>query len=391
MTATTMLSAFFLVSGAGVCLIAAIGLVRLPDFFLRMHAATKAGVFGCGLMLLGVGFAEASTGVWLKVLIAIAFLLVTTPIAGHLLGRAGYVAGVPLWGGTSHDQLEGVLHRGQFDLPRTTEDVRRPGPSGRIDQIVVALAQGPDAQAAIAMAVGLAKQHRAPLRGIAVIDTDMLGNVGPVPIGASHHAGQLRAHRIERARRAVAQAVQDFEAAAREARVAFSVAVEEGDPAKILAARRGAKTIMIIGRQGWFDHGVLDGRRAPDAYLVRHGVWPLVSVLKAPPRVRHITFVHDGTPRSDDTLRWLIGVDPWADAKLRLVPHPATSDERLANARQIAAARLAAGAAPTAASAAAPLSSQVVVFGNEGHAGWLNRARSMGRLRYDDVPVVVFG
>lgn len=391
MTATTLLSAFFLVFGAVICLIASIGLVRLPDFFLRMHAATKAGVAGCGLMLIGVGFAEPSTGVWVKILLAIGFLLLTTPIAGHLLGRAGYVAGVPLWQGTSHDQLEGTLRRGQFDRPIGAEAKRHSGANRRFEHIDVALAQGPDLQATIDLAVSLARQHRTSLRGIAVIDTDMLDNVGPVPIGASYHAAQLRAYRRERARHAAAEAVHQFEAVARAARVDFSVALEEGNPVSILTGRRDAGGLTIVARHGWFDHGVLDGRSAPDAYLARHGVWPLVSVLKSPPAVRHITFVHDGTPRSDNTLSWFLGADPWGEATLRLVPHPATDDKRLADARRIAAGRLVPGGGPTPASAAAPLSSQVVVFGNEGHAGWLNRARSLGRLRYDDVPVVVFG
>lgn len=111
------IAAVFLVAGSAVCLIASIGVLRLPDFFLRMHAATKAGVAGCGLVLIGVAFAEPSLSLAFKVVLANAFLLLTMPVAGHLLGRAGYIAGVPLWGGTTKDQLEGVLRRGAFDIP----------------------------------------------------------------------------------------------------------------------------------------------------------------------------------------------------------------------------------------------------------------------------------
>lgn len=112
-----VLSAIFLVSGAGICLIASIGVLRLPDFFMRLHAATKAGVAGAGLVLIGVAFAAPSAGMWVKVGIAILFLLLTTPIAGHLLARAGYVAGVPLWSGTREDRLKEELKRGLFDRP----------------------------------------------------------------------------------------------------------------------------------------------------------------------------------------------------------------------------------------------------------------------------------
>jgi monovalent cation/proton antiporter MnhG/PhaG subunit len=108
------LSLFFVLTGSAFCLIAAIGILRFPDFFLRMHAATKAGVAGAGLVLIGVGFTEPSFVMWIKVVFGIGFLLLTQPIAGHLLARAGYISGVPLWDGTSENQLEGKFQRGQF-------------------------------------------------------------------------------------------------------------------------------------------------------------------------------------------------------------------------------------------------------------------------------------
>ncbi len=124
---TDWIAAFFLVGGAAICLIASIGVLRLPDFFLRMHAATKAGVAGAGLVLVGVAFAEPSLATAFKVVLANVFLLLTVPVAGHLLGRAGYVAGVPLWGGTTKDELSGVLKRGAFDgASRQAEASRRP-------------------------------------------------------------------------------------------------------------------------------------------------------------------------------------------------------------------------------------------------------------------------
>lgn len=111
------IGAAFLVAGAAICLVAAIGVLRLPDFFLRMHAATKAGMAGAGLVLIGVAFVEASVTLAIKVALANVFLLFTLPVAGHLLGRAGYVAGVRLWPGTQEDDLKGVLPRGTFDHP----------------------------------------------------------------------------------------------------------------------------------------------------------------------------------------------------------------------------------------------------------------------------------
>lgn len=112
--------AFFLVFGAAVCLVASIGVLRFPDFFMRMHAATKAGVAGAGLVLIGVGFAVPSFEIAVKIALANLFLLLTIPVAGHLLGRAGYIAGVFLSRSTQRDDLAGVLSRGAFDRARQT-------------------------------------------------------------------------------------------------------------------------------------------------------------------------------------------------------------------------------------------------------------------------------
>lgn len=121
---TSLLSAIFLISGSAICLLASVGMLRLPDFFMRMHAATKAGVVGSGLVLIGVAFAYPSPGMAIKVAIAVAFLLLTTPVAGHLLARAGYVAGVPMWHGTVQDRLDGELPRGDFDRHPPAGDVK---------------------------------------------------------------------------------------------------------------------------------------------------------------------------------------------------------------------------------------------------------------------------
>lgn len=108
------LAAFFVLSGSVITFIAALGVLRLPDFFMRMHAATKAGVVGPSLLLVGAGFFEPSWGTWFKIALAILFLCMTTPIAAHLLGKAGFVGGVALWKGTSRNDLGPVLSTSAF-------------------------------------------------------------------------------------------------------------------------------------------------------------------------------------------------------------------------------------------------------------------------------------
>lgn len=118
------LSAFFVFFGAIITFIAALGVLRLPDFFMRMHAATKAGVVGPSLLLIGAGFYEPSWANWIKIALAILFLFMTTPIAGHLLGKAGFLGGVSLWEGTSRNDLGKVLPPSVFvemDVPASGE------------------------------------------------------------------------------------------------------------------------------------------------------------------------------------------------------------------------------------------------------------------------------
>ena len=94
--ATELLVAFLLLLGAFLTLVAALGLFRLPDLYTRMHAASKAGAAGSGLLLLAVALQSDEAMVWIKCLTAIAFFLLTAPVAAHLLAKAAAREGQPL-------------------------------------------------------------------------------------------------------------------------------------------------------------------------------------------------------------------------------------------------------------------------------------------------------
>lgn len=81
-----------LLLGAVFSLIAAIGVLRLPDLYTRMHAASKAGAVGGGLVLIAVALLCFDVGVALRAIIGFVFLLLTTPVGAHLLARASYHA-----------------------------------------------------------------------------------------------------------------------------------------------------------------------------------------------------------------------------------------------------------------------------------------------------------
>jgi multicomponent Na+:H+ antiporter subunit G len=79
--------------GAALSMIAAIGVLRLPDILSRVHAASKPQVLGLVLVLTGLGFRLREPGViGILVLVALCQLL-TTPVANHMLGRASVRAG----------------------------------------------------------------------------------------------------------------------------------------------------------------------------------------------------------------------------------------------------------------------------------------------------------
>ena len=98
-----ILVAVLLLGGSCLALVAALGLFRLPDLFTRMHAASKAGTAGSGLLLLGVALQSEDAVVWIKCLLTIGFFVLTAPVAAHLLAKAAVRAGAKLPGNEGLD------------------------------------------------------------------------------------------------------------------------------------------------------------------------------------------------------------------------------------------------------------------------------------------------
>jgi multicomponent Na+:H+ antiporter subunit G len=97
--------AFLLVLGALFMLLAAVGLVRLPDLYLRMSATSKAATLGASLVLLGAAVHFGTAAVAGRAVVIVVFLFLTAPVAAHAIGRAGYRRKSPLWTGTIADEL----------------------------------------------------------------------------------------------------------------------------------------------------------------------------------------------------------------------------------------------------------------------------------------------
>jgi multicomponent Na+:H+ antiporter subunit G len=106
---------FFLI-GAFLMFLAGLGLLRLPDVFLRMSAATKASTLGAGFILLGAALYFEDLGTTSRAVATIFFLLLTGPVAAHRIARAAYIDGVHLWDGTIRDDLQGQYDQKTHEL-----------------------------------------------------------------------------------------------------------------------------------------------------------------------------------------------------------------------------------------------------------------------------------
>ena len=111
MSIAQVFASIALIAGAFFTFVAAVGVYRLPDILMRMHASTKAGTLGTGFILLAVAIITPDIGVITRAIATILFLIVTAPVAAHLIGRASYTVGTKLWKNTIVDELHDELKK----------------------------------------------------------------------------------------------------------------------------------------------------------------------------------------------------------------------------------------------------------------------------------------
>ncbi len=117
-----LLVAALVVTGTTFILLAAIGVVRMPDVYMRMQVSTKGASLGAGCVLLAVPVFFGDVAIGVRALLIIAFIFLTTPISAHMLARAAYIVGVPLWEGSVVDELEGRYNRDTGELASPEEE-----------------------------------------------------------------------------------------------------------------------------------------------------------------------------------------------------------------------------------------------------------------------------
>ncbi|MEM3207226.1 MAG: monovalent cation/H(+) antiporter subunit G [Halobacteria archaeon] len=118
------LVAALMAGGAAFSLLAAVGVVRMPDLYTRLQVATKATTLGTILPLSAAGLHFGGWDVPLRAAAVVLFLFLTAPVAAHMIGRAAYLSGEPLWDRSVRDDL-----RGRYDIERNILAGPPPEPS----------------------------------------------------------------------------------------------------------------------------------------------------------------------------------------------------------------------------------------------------------------------
>ena len=95
-----ILCSVMILTGVLFMLISSIGIIRLPDFYIRNSASTKAVVLGLALILFGVGIYYNNIMIFLEVIAILFFISLIMPLAAHIIARAAYKNKVPFWKNT---------------------------------------------------------------------------------------------------------------------------------------------------------------------------------------------------------------------------------------------------------------------------------------------------
>lgn len=106
-----VVSSVLIIMGVVFMLIASIGLLRFPDFYIRMSAITKGSTLGLGLILTGMGTYFNEPDILLKVLLIIGFTFLTSPVAAHVIGRTAVRNKIPFWERTDLEEFKDYLRK----------------------------------------------------------------------------------------------------------------------------------------------------------------------------------------------------------------------------------------------------------------------------------------
>ena len=122
--------------GTALGVLSAVGIVRMPDVYIRLQVASKASSLGIALLMLGVAAHFDELSVTVRALLVVVFLFLTAPVAAHVIGRAAYITGCPLAPGTALDELAGAYDRdsGRLEGAAQGADTAARGADAAVDR-----------------------------------------------------------------------------------------------------------------------------------------------------------------------------------------------------------------------------------------------------------------
>ena len=112
----------FMALGVAFDLLGCLGLVRLPDVYSRLQAATKCVTLGTCSILIGVFVMACFSATGFKALLCAVFVLLTSPVSAHALARGAHKAGFPLWSGSVADHYASAQRE---ETPEPPAEARR--------------------------------------------------------------------------------------------------------------------------------------------------------------------------------------------------------------------------------------------------------------------------
>ena len=133
------LTAALMLIGASLTLLAAIGLLRLPDTFLRMQATAKASTLGLACLLAGAALQLPDVSSLMKLGSIAAFIMLTAPLSAHVVARATLHRARPLWEGTVLNEYDAAecfpesAPEGAAESPEGAAQPSAPASSGEDD------------------------------------------------------------------------------------------------------------------------------------------------------------------------------------------------------------------------------------------------------------------
>lgn len=112
---TDLLVVIAILVGTFFMFVASLGVFRLSDFYLRVHAPTKAATLGLIFLLTAVALNVREKTVVTKAALALVFIGVTAPVGAHILTRAAYRNGIPASPGTRIDEYAALVERRKLE------------------------------------------------------------------------------------------------------------------------------------------------------------------------------------------------------------------------------------------------------------------------------------